>query len=90
MMLVHSGFCSLVCFGGLFCVVKERLARICGQPYLTVSVVHGGLWCCLMGAYKVSYERAGALNLKRDVFHSVLVAPLNRGWCVCGGFTCSR
>ena len=31
-----------------------------------------------MGAYKVSYERAGALNLKRYVFHGVLVA-------LCGG-----
>lgn len=33
-----------------------------------------------MGAHKVSYERAGALNLKCDVFHGVLVAPLSRGY----------
>ena len=69
MMFVHIGLCSLVCFGGLFCVVKKRLARVCGQLYLTVGIIHGGLWRCLMGAHKVFYERAGALNLKRDVFH---------------------
>jgi hypothetical protein len=77
-MAVCGGLWCLVCFGGLFCVVKERLARVCWQPYLTVGVVHGGLWRCLMGAYKVSYERAGALNLKRDVFHICICRALWR------------
>jgi hypothetical protein len=77
MMLVHSGLFSLVCFGGLLCVVKKRLARIRGKPYLTVGIVHGGLWCCLMGAYKVSYERAGTLNFKRDVFHRSVLIPVD-------------
>ena len=74
---------SLVCFGGLFCVVKKRLSRICGQPYLTVGIVHGGLWCCLMGAHKVSYERAGTLNLERYIFHRCFsCAPFG---AICGG-----